>query len=285
MSPGQESFRNHTGAIVSISEIRERAQKPQWRTDGNWLARLWARPAAVYGTWVALRLQLSANFITSLAAVAWLFEAICIGSGRVIWFEIGVLFGFIGFWLDHVDGQVARMTNSESVSGIFLDFWMHTAHGLVRAFALGFGLYKTTGNDLFLLYGMATAFGWAMLSHSNDARYKAFLAQLNKADKPFAAQKPKLQSRPDITCNRPSWPLRRLLTWPLVKAQEPHIVLLLETAVGIGFLINQATGLILWRYFLLFWAFTSPMLAVARVSRLVISRQIDREFDSWFRPL
>jgi len=285
MSPGEQSPRPKPVPFITIAEIREKSQKPRWRTDGNWLARHWARPMAVYGTWVALGLHLSANAITFLAAVSWLIEAICIGSGQPIWFVIGVLFGFLGFWFDHVDGQVARMTGSESVSGIFLDFWMHTAHGLARAFALGFGLYKCTGNDLFILCGMSTAFGWTMLSHANDARYKAFLAQLKKADKPFRAQKPELQSDPIVTQSRRAIPLRRLLTWPLAKLQEPHVVLLLESAIGIGFLTNQATGLTLWRYLVLFWALSSPALATARLSRLVRSRQIDREFDEWFHPL
>ena len=164
---------------ISLRIIRETAQKPDYRAKGNILARKWARPMAVYGTWLAIRLGLSAHSVTAFAAISWLCEAVCISRGDRIWFSIGVFFGFAGFWLDHVDGQIARVTKSQSLEGIYFDFWIHTAHALVRAFGLGWGLYQATGYDLAILSGMATGFGWLMLSYSNDSKYKALFAHLN----------------------------------------------------------------------------------------------------------
>ena len=46
-----------------------RVQKDRHREIGNWLARRVARPSAVYGTWLAVRLGLSAHQVT-LAALA-----------------------------------------------------------------------------------------------------------------------------------------------------------------------------------------------------------------------
>ena len=285
MSPFKPMDSNQSSNIKntqkqSLAEIREKGQKPNWRRDGNMLARYWARPTAVYGTWLALRVGCSAHLITTLAALAWVIEAACIARGQMLWFQVGVLFGFVGFWLDHVDGQLARVTGNESVDGIFLDFWMHTAHGLLRAFSLGCGLHAATGHDQFLMCGMAVAFGWTMLSHANDAKYKAFMAQINKFSGRWSVQKPEMQSAEREP--RPLVSLRRILIWPLAKFQEAHVVLFVEAAIGLLFFFKPFAAWLLWKYAMFFWAISAPVLAVARVGRMVRSRQADREFYEWF---
>src|SRR5215469_6588036 len=53
----------------TLAELRAEAQKARHREIGNWLARRVGRPTAIYGTWLAVRLGLSANQVT---AAAWL---------------------------------------------------------------------------------------------------------------------------------------------------------------------------------------------------------------------
>ncbi len=53
----------------TVAELRARVQKDRHREIGNWLARRIARPTAVYGCWLAIRLGLSAHQVT-LAALA-----------------------------------------------------------------------------------------------------------------------------------------------------------------------------------------------------------------------
>ncbi len=57
----------------TIAELRARVQKDRHREIGNWLARRVARPTAVYGTWLAIRLGLTAHQVTAaaLAVVDW----------------------------------------------------------------------------------------------------------------------------------------------------------------------------------------------------------------------
>ncbi len=45
----------------TLAELRARVHKQHHRTIGNWLARRVGRPSAVYGTWLAVRLGVSAN--------------------------------------------------------------------------------------------------------------------------------------------------------------------------------------------------------------------------------
>ena len=54
----------------TLAELRARVQKDRHREIGNWLARRVARPTAVYGSWLAIRLGLSAHQVTLLALLS-----------------------------------------------------------------------------------------------------------------------------------------------------------------------------------------------------------------------
>ncbi len=65
----------------TLAELKAAVQKGQHREIGNWLARRVARPSAVYGTWGAVRLGLSAHQVTLAALAASLGAAAAIGTG------------------------------------------------------------------------------------------------------------------------------------------------------------------------------------------------------------
>ncbi|MGE3821536.1 MAG: phosphatidylglycerophosphate synthase, partial [Isosphaeraceae bacterium] len=60
----------------SLAELRERVHKERHREIGNWLARRWARPTAVFGTWLAVRLGTTAHQVTLAALAAGLGSAL-----------------------------------------------------------------------------------------------------------------------------------------------------------------------------------------------------------------
>src|SRR5437763_8478794 len=92
----------------SLAEIRVKAHKCRHREVGSWLARRVGRPSAVYGTWAAVRLGLSAHQVTLGALAAGIGASLAIGTGSRSGFVAGVALAHLAFWLDHVDGQVAR---------------------------------------------------------------------------------------------------------------------------------------------------------------------------------
>src|SRR4029077_5857736 len=92
----------------TLAELRVRVQKARHREIGNWLARRVARPTAIYGTWLAIRLGLSAHAVTLLALASSGAAALAIMAGSQAGFVTGVALAHLAFWLDHVDGQVAR---------------------------------------------------------------------------------------------------------------------------------------------------------------------------------
>lgn len=263
-------------------EIRQRGQKPDYQTRGNWLARRWARPSAVYGTWVAIRLGITANMVTILAALAWLAEAIAFADGTATGVIIGSVFGFLGFWLDHVDGQVARVTNSFSMEGIFLDFWIHSAHCLTRAFGLGWGAYCATDNEIMIIAGMLMAFGWIMLSLSNDTKYKAMFAILKMDKRNWIIRNSENESK--VLHEKPGIiQTKKIPAVVLLKLQEPHAVMILMGLISIISFLNSLFAIESLKIMIVFWATSSPILAIARLWRMVKKSAVQNEFNCYFR--
>ena len=147
----------------TLAELRARVQKGRHREIGNWLARRVARPTAVYGSWLAVRLGLSAHQVTAAAWLASLAAAVAIGTGDRSMFVVGVALAHLAFWLDHVDGQVARWRGTASLDGVYLDYLMHHAANLAMGFALGYGLASRSGDPRWTIAGFAIGGGWTLL--------------------------------------------------------------------------------------------------------------------------
>jgi hypothetical protein len=267
----------------TIFELRQRVQKQRHREIGNWLARRVARPSAVYGTWAAIRLGLSAHQVTLGSMVAGSAAAFAIATGDRFGFVVGVALAHLAFWLDHVDGQVARWRGTSSLDGVFLDYLMHHASGLGLGFGLGYGLTSRTGDPLWAVAGFAIACGWTFLSLQNDCRYKAFFQRLKASSTTYRVD--------GGSGGRPSppmpWPRRGLglLTWPAFKVCEPHVVLMgLTVLAGLAWVVPEA-WLICWRWGVRAMAVLAPLLAASRIAKAVARGSTEAEFDRWFQDL
>ena len=266
----------------TLAELRGRVQKARHREVGNWLARRVGRPAAVYGTWAAIRLGASAHQVTTAALFANIAAALAIASGTRAGFVVGVALAHLAFWLDHVDGQVARWRGTASLGGVYLDYLMHHAAALALGFGLGYGLAVRTGDVRWAAAGFAIAAGWAFLGLHNDCRYKAFFQRLKREPGPFRVD--------GGAGGRPAppapWPRRGRgrLTWPAYKICEPHAVLIgLSLLAGLA-IVSPAAWLVDWRGGVVLMAILAPTLAAGRAARAVVRGSVDDEFDRWFRP-
>jgi phosphatidylglycerophosphate synthase len=132
----------------TLAELRLKVQKDRHREIGNWPARRVARPAAVYGTWLAVRLGLSAHHVTLLALASSLAAALAVMTGSRAGFAAGAVLAHLAFWLDHVDGQVARWRGTASLDGVYFDYVMHHVANASMGFALGYGLAARDGKLL-----------------------------------------------------------------------------------------------------------------------------------------
>src|SRR4051812_11996462 len=129
----------------TLAELRPRVQKARHREIGNVLARRIARPTAVYGTWLALRLRPSAPQGPLGALFAPGASTLALMYGTRPGFVAGVALAHLAFWLDHVDGQVARWRGTTSLDGVYFDYLMHHAANLGLGFGLGYGLAAQDG--------------------------------------------------------------------------------------------------------------------------------------------
>lgn len=266
----------------SIGELRARVQKARHREIGNWLARRVARPTAVYGTWLAVRLGLSANQLTAAAWLCSMAAAAAIGCGDRGMFLTGLALAHLAFWLDHVDGQVARWRGTASLDGVYLDYLMHHASGLATGFALGFGLARRSGDPTWAIAGLAIGGGWTFLGLHNDCRYKAFFQRLKAATTSFCIDGGS-GGRPEPPA---PWPRHfpGVLTWPAYKVCEPHAVLIGLTILGVVAAASPALWLNTWRAGVIVMAILAPSLALARIVRAARRGSVEAEFDRWFRP-
>ena len=266
----------------TLAELRQRVHKQRHREIGNWLARRVGRPSAVYGTWGAVRLGLSAHQVTLAAVVVGTAAAVAIGTGSRWGFVAGVILAHLAFWLDHVDGQVARWQGTASLDGVYLDYLMHHASSLTLGFGLGHGLALITADPRWSVAGFSIALGWLFLGLQNDCRYKAFFQRLKAAQGSFQVE--------GGAGGKPSpptpWPRRGLglLTWPAYKSCEPHVVLIALTALAILAVAAPAAWLIALKSGVAAMAFLAPALAMARVTRALAKGSVETEFARWFQP-
>jgi CDP-alcohol phosphatidyltransferase len=266
----------------TIAELRTRVQKDRHREIGNWLARRFARPTAVYGSWLAIRLGLSAHQVTLAALGASLAAALAIGTGHRTGFVMGVLLAHLGFWLDHVDGQVARWRGTVSLDGVYLDYLMHHIANLALGFALGYGLAARSGDMRWSIAGFAIAVGWGLLSLHNDCRYKAFFQRLKSASGSY-----RIDGGAGGRSQPPApWPCRgyAAITWPAYKLCEFHVVLIGLTTLAVLAVGFPTLWLTLWRASVIALGLLAPLMGIGRTSRSVSRSSVETEFARWFQP-
>jgi phosphatidylglycerophosphate synthase len=266
----------------TLDELRACVQKERHREIGNWLARRVARPSAVYGTWLAVRIGASANQVTLAALAAGASAAVAIGTGSRAGFIAGVALAHLAFWLDHVDGQVARWRSTVSLDGVYFDYLLHHASNAMLGFALGYGLAARSGDVRWAAAGFAIALGWAGLALHNDCRYKAFFQRLKREAGAFRVE----GGRGGRPSHPAPWPRRGrgVLTWPALKACEPHVVLIALTVLALVSFVFPDAWLALWRWGVRGMAVLAPVLAVGRAARAVSRRTTEAEFRLWFQP-
>jgi hypothetical protein len=230
-----------------------------------------------------VRLGASAHQVTLAALAASGAAAVGLATGTRAGFVAGVALAHLAFWLDHVDGQVARWRGTASLDGVYLDYWMHHVANLGLGFGLGYGLAARTGDLRWAAAGFAIALGWAALNLHNDCRYKAFFQRLKRETRSFRVD--------GGSGGRPAppdpWPRRGLaaLAWPASKACEPHVVLMALTALAVVALASPGAWLALWRIGVCGMAVLAPLLASARMARAVRRRAVEDEFGRWFQDL
>jgi phosphatidylglycerophosphate synthase len=108
-------------------------------------------------TRAALALGIAPNPITITSGVAGLAAAAAFAQGEVATVAAGLVIYFFAVVIDHADGEVARLTLTESVVGEWLDIATDTVVHTALVLALGVAAAHVTGHGL--VAGVAGAVG------------------------------------------------------------------------------------------------------------------------------
>ena len=266
--------------VESLSQLRERCQKPRYKEVGNWMVRHILRDAALPLTWLLLHTSLTANQVTLIALLTGLGGLVCLAFPGTGMFLAGVLLLQFWYYLDHVDGQIARYRGTASLSGRYFDYLMHhLVHGLIL-FALGCFLFFQTGQFIFVLWGFAGTLGTLFFNLSHDIQHKTFFEQIMRSGgvqvRPeFADEKPKAASKSAAG-------LLKKIFQGMHKAHEMHVWMNGMTAAALLQIFLRGKPVDFRICFFVFYGLAAPALAIVKNIFLIRFRKVDAEFDKYF---
>lgn len=265
--------------VESLAELKKLCQKPDYKTKGNWYVRTILRDAALPATQLLLRTSVTANQVTlislAVSAIAMVFLAVP-GTGA---FLAGAVLLQLWYYLDHVDGQIARYRKTDCLTGRFLDFLTHHLVHPALFFALGFYAFHITGSEAFILWGFVSALAILSFNLVHDVKYKTFFEKIEGLRVTTSVTLQKKGAEPSNVL-KGTVPLVKRLYSLAHKSCEIHVMMnILTLAVFIQMMVSS------WdlRYILfIFYGVLAPIVAVLKLAYILKHKQIDREYDDTF---
>ena len=132
---------------VTVEDIRSKF--PEGKKDFekyNLWVRPVVRPSSYYLTWLFLRLDISANQITYFSLMIGTIGCLLLASGTYKVMIIGALLINFYDFLDSVDGNIARCTNTCTKYGAFLDGVVDTTMSVFVFTSAGIGAFNFNFN-------------------------------------------------------------------------------------------------------------------------------------------
>lgn len=264
---------------VDWKELNKRCQKPNYKTVGNWYVRHVLRDAALPLTRLLLKTSVSANQVTLfsiLVGIAGIVFIARLGSLNFLW---GILLLQFWYYLDHVDGQIARFHNTSSLSGRFFDFWMHHLIHAPIFFALGWYLFSKTGAAGWVIVGFVVAMAMMMFNICSDIQCKTFFEKISK--EPALQKRERVSHAPGLESTEKSKSLVRRVFSCLHKSCEIHVLLIVLSVAVLIELFFFPRGELRQLLFI-YYAFAVLLIAILRPSYWVLTKRIDKEYSEWF---
>ena len=121
-------------------------------------------------------IPLTPNEISFLWGIIGFLGIFFIGLGGYTNMVIGILIFHLALFIDFIDGEVARATGNTTLGGTYLDRLFHYLHRALLLFALGFGIWNVTGNEIYLYLGLWSSF---ILIFDNLSKLKVYETFVN----------------------------------------------------------------------------------------------------------
>lgn len=263
--------------VESLKELNKICQKPRYKEVGNWMVRHILRDAALPVTRLLLHTSVTANQVTTISLLAGLAGIAAFTFLSPLAFLTGAFLLQLWYFLDHVDGQIARYRGTSGLTGRFFDFLTHhIIHGAVF-FGLGFYAFRDTGNSFFVLWGFSSSLAILMFNLVHDTKYKTFFERFEAAKKIEILA---LSVGTDAQKNVGREVFLRKGFSVLHKLCEIHVLMnLLTLAAVFQFWVAVDLRFLLF----VFYGFTTIFIAVVKISYLITRKEIDHEFSRRFR--
>jgi len=166
--------------MTKIKEIKKASL--QYASNNVWYSRNVARPISFFLTKPFLIFEpTTICFIMILIGVASIPFFFLGGYWNII---IGALILQVHYIFDHIDGNIARVTNKKSIRGKYLDYIPNITVNQLVLIALGFGIFRTTGEISYLLLGVSAGFFYLAKEPARLHKY-SIMDDLNIKEKPL----------------------------------------------------------------------------------------------------
>jgi phosphatidylglycerophosphate synthase len=139
----------------TLRDVQERATKER---DSWWTVGLIDPIARRLVLVVANRTSITANQLTVLSLLLGLGAAACFAWGSWPFLLAGALLYLLCFVVDCMDGKLARLTDTESLFGSWMDYAFDRFRVVVCAIALMGGQFGVTGNVAFVWLALGVVF-------------------------------------------------------------------------------------------------------------------------------
>lgn len=264
--------------VEPLKELNQKCQKPRYKEVGNWMVRNLLREAALPMTWLLLHTPVTANQVTLASIFVGVSGISLFTFHSPACFLAGALLLQFWYYLDHVDGQIARYRGTACLSGRFFDFVTHhLIHGIVL-FGLGLYAYLETGHLVFVIWGFAGSLSTMMFNLIPDTQYKTYFEKILSLKKIGLKQ---AQTAGTPAVKEKAQGIRRIFSL-LHKSHEIHVMMNVLTAASILQLMPRFASVNFRIVLFIFYGLAAPLLAVAKTAYLIRSRKIDEEFESTF---
>jgi len=139
----------------SLKEVKEQTDH-QSVYPWNW--KILTSTGHIPSYFFANLIPLTPNQVTLFWGIFGLLGISVIALGGYVNMLIGILVYQLAIWIDTADGTVARLTGIKTSGGPYLDYFFHNTHRALLLFALGLGLFNSSGDIFFLYVGIWCSF-------------------------------------------------------------------------------------------------------------------------------
>ncbi len=260
--------------VEPLDELNKIVQKPRYREVGNFMVRKFLRDAALPVTWLLLHTGITANQVTFISLIVAIAGCVSLALRADGFFLIGCILLQLWYYLDHVDGQIARYRKTDCLSGRFFDFMTHhIVHGLVF-FPLGVYVWNHSEDHIFYIFGgFITSFSIMLFNLMHDTKYKTYFEKIMQKEslrvrKPDAGPVPAAQNVSVF---------RKIISF-LHKSCEIHVVMNILTVTALLETLLSFTWNFRWIAFW-FYLLVIPFLTITKIYYWISTRKIDADFE------